>query len=463
MTPVSLSELVFLLFESDNNPLHVSCLMVLEPPKDAAEFAGELLEAALKATPVAEPFDLVIDESQFGLPQWRRCEHVDLAQHVRIAKLPTPGDRQQLRELAGRIHSARLERDRPLWEMWILYGLESQEIGLLVKFHHALADGKGVASMLEQSFRLSDSRKRFIPFWQLGQSIGHRDSSIISLSKLTSPRFWYQQLDLSVGASKLFAKACASRLHLLKSPIKLPFSAPRTPFNSYQGSRAKKISLATLPKARIRKLSMLTGVGELELMLTLCDMALHQYLQQHNWQDRDPLVAMVPLYHPQSGERMHMISVGLVELGRPAASPMQRLKKISQTYGKLRTQSSDEQVMEYNRYSALVNIVSLLAARYDSQQILPPAANMLMSQVDAGTEPLSLMGAKLKQTFPLSLLLPGQTLNMTLLDYHEQVHIGLVCCRQSLPGFDSFALYLPECLEQLEKSAYDSLLSAIAG
>ncbi|TKB50361.1 DUF1298 domain-containing protein [Ferrimonas sediminicola] len=462
MTTLSLSELVFLLFESDSTPLHVSGLMMLRPPEDLPDFGSRLHRQLVRCGPVVAPFDQVIHFTPSSLPRWQAADEVDLSYHVRLAKLPRPGDGDQLMELVARIHSYRLDRSRPLWELWVIDGLESGEIALVMKFHHALTDGLRAASLVRDSFDLTERLGYLVPFWQLGSRIDEEQPDLSQWLQTLTPAFWAKQARIGLDSLKLLCLATTDRLCLTHSGIRLPFTAPRTPFNHISPERAKQVTLAKLPASRLNRLALHTGGRFDDVVLTLCDMALHRYLRVHNWGDSDPLVAMVPLHSADSDERLHMISVGLVELGRPGLTPMQRLKAIGRTNRRIREQTRRTSARAYNRYSSVVNALSLVAARYDSQQWLPPAANMLITEVDASDHPLSLRGARMTASYPLSLLMPGQTLNMTLLRYDGMLHFGLVCCRHSLPGFESFDRYLEEGLEELESSVFSHISSSLS-
>ncbi|SDJ72494.1 acyltransferase, WS/DGAT/MGAT [Ferrimonas sediminum] len=458
MASLSLSELVFLLFESDSTPLHVSGLMLFRPPVDQPDFATTLHQQMVHAGPVAPPFDRVITSNRFGLPKWRNAEEVELGYHVRLSKLPKPGDNDQLLELAARIHSYCLDRSRPLWELWIIDGLASGEVAIVVKFHHALTDGMRAVQLLERSFAVSEQRGHLVPFWQLGDTISDdNEEEFSSVMSVLQPSFWRRQLKVGFDSARLLAMASAGRLNLIDTPIKLPFSAPRTPFNHLAPGRAKQVTLASLSDARVNRLALLTGAQSDDVILTLCDMSLHRYLQQHNWQESDPLVAMVPLRDHDTGARLHMISVGLVELGGAWIDPLERLAQIQRTHQGIRRQTNRTSLKAYNRYSAVINVLSLMVARFDDQQYLPPAANMLITEVDASHTSLTFQGAELVATYPLSLLMPGQTLNMTLLRYGGQLHFGLVCCRHSLPGFEAFGDYLEQSLDELEATVIGNL------
>ncbi|MGR5469883.1 wax ester/triacylglycerol synthase domain-containing protein, partial [Vibrio astriarenae] len=127
MNQLSLIDLAFVLFESGDTPMHVTGLVHLQPPTDteSAEFACDLYSQLLSYTEVKSPFNWRLNLSLTEWPNWQEVPNVDITQHVHLSMLPQPGSREQLLDLVGRIHSHQLDRFRPLWEMWVIGGLEN--------------------------------------------------------------------------------------------------------------------------------------------------------------------------------------------------------------------------------------------------------------------------------------------------------------------------------------------------
>src|ERR671917_1852974 len=130
----------FLHIESDTSHMHVAGVMIFEgspPPHD------ELIEALDRKMHLVPRYrqKLAFVPLQQGRPRWVDDPHFNLAYHVRTTALPEPGSEEQLRNLAGRVFSQRLDRDKPLWELWIVEGLEGGGFAVLSKTHHALVDG----------------------------------------------------------------------------------------------------------------------------------------------------------------------------------------------------------------------------------------------------------------------------------------------------------------------------------
>src|SRR5918994_225204 len=130
----------FLHLEDGSSHMHVAGVMIFEgspPPYD------ELLEAIERRLGLVPRYRqrLAFVPLGQGRPRWVDDPHLNLRYHVRVTALPSPGSEEQLMYLAGRVFSQQLDRDKPLWELWLVEGLEDDRFALLAKTHHALVDG----------------------------------------------------------------------------------------------------------------------------------------------------------------------------------------------------------------------------------------------------------------------------------------------------------------------------------
>src|SRR5437870_5667067 len=150
----------FLYMETPNNHMHVASTAVFDPSTvpDGYSFEGvkQLVENRL---PLLPPFRWRLVEVPFGLhhPVWIEDPDFDLDYHIRRAALPAPGGPKEFAELISDIASHQLDRRRPLWELWVVEGLEHGHIGVVAKIHHAAADGVAAAAMLANVLGVGDT------------------------------------------------------------------------------------------------------------------------------------------------------------------------------------------------------------------------------------------------------------------------------------------------------------------
>src|SRR5215210_2204117 len=126
--------------EGPNTHMHVGAVTIFEGPPPAYQDFANHIRSRLHLVPRYRQ-KLAIPPLETGRPLWVDDPDFNLGYHVRHTALPSPGSEEQLRALAARVHSQRLDRSKPLWEMWLVQGLEGGRFALLTKTHHALVDG----------------------------------------------------------------------------------------------------------------------------------------------------------------------------------------------------------------------------------------------------------------------------------------------------------------------------------
>jgi diacylglycerol O-acyltransferase len=154
MALMSPTDSIFLLPETRDQPMHVGSLQLLRKPDDAtADFLPELFQRLLAVDDVAPMFRRRAYRSVTTLGQWawQQDRDIDLEHHVRHSALPRPGRIRELLALASRLHSTLLDRQRPLWEMHLIEGLDDGRFAIYTKVHHAMMDGVSALKLLSQS------------------------------------------------------------------------------------------------------------------------------------------------------------------------------------------------------------------------------------------------------------------------------------------------------------------------
>src|ERR671922_2042147 len=130
----------FLHLEDASAHMHVASVMLFEGTPPPYEELLDAIERRLSLVPRYRQRIAFVPLGQ-GCPKWVDDPHLNLRYHVRYTALPSPGSERQLKDLAGRVFSQQLDRDKPLWEVWLVDGLEDDRFAVLSKTHHALVDG----------------------------------------------------------------------------------------------------------------------------------------------------------------------------------------------------------------------------------------------------------------------------------------------------------------------------------
>src|SRR3954449_5996047 len=144
----------FLAQERANSHMHIGAVLILGGPAPAYHASLTHTGARLPLVPRSRP-QRPFPPLETGRPIWIDDPSFNLEYHVRHTALPAPGSENQLRALAARIHSQRLDRAKPLWEMWVVQGLEGNRFALISKNHHALVDGVSGVDLITVLFDLS--------------------------------------------------------------------------------------------------------------------------------------------------------------------------------------------------------------------------------------------------------------------------------------------------------------------
>src|ERR687890_1397545 len=159
----------FLHLEDGSSHMHVAGVMLFEGPPPPYD---ELLEAFERRLPLVPRYRqrLAFVPLGQGRPKWVDDPHFNLRYHVRSTALASPGSERRLKDLAGRVFSQQLDRDKPLWEVWLVEGLDDDRFAVLSKTHHALVDGISGVDIISVLFDTSpepaappDSGDRWLP------------------------------------------------------------------------------------------------------------------------------------------------------------------------------------------------------------------------------------------------------------------------------------------------------------
>src|SRR4051794_38886588 len=148
LTPLDAS---FLHLENANQPMHVGCVMIFDGDAPGYDEFAEHVESRLSMVPRYRQRLANVPLGQ-GRPKWVDDEDFDLRFHVRQTALPPPGTERELKTLAARVFAQNLDREKPLWELWLIGGLDGGRFAVLSKTHHALVDGVSGLDILSVLF-----------------------------------------------------------------------------------------------------------------------------------------------------------------------------------------------------------------------------------------------------------------------------------------------------------------------
>jgi diacylglycerol O-acyltransferase len=449
---------------------HVGSVCLLDPatspdPVTLAKVTA-LIEDRLHLMP---PFRRRLVTVPLGLdqPYWIEDPDFDIEYHVRELALPEPGDDRQLAEQAARLHARPLDRSRPLWELYLIHGLQGGLKAIYSKVHHAAIDGVSGGDILTAILDLSaEGRTVERPPWQ-GESepsaVSMLTRSALSLAghPLRAARMTY---GLARSLPTLARSPARPRLpvvdRLLGRDDGIVLSsgglrAPATPFNKAI-SPHRRWAFRSLPLDEVKAVKNATGGTVNDVVMALSAGALRRWLLAHDALPEGPLVAAVPVSvrtEAEQGTAGNKVSTMIAALPTHLADPLARLYACSAAMSSAKEQHGAlpaTLLSDVTQFAmpALAGQAARLAARVRLVERVSPF-NLFISNVPGPNLPLYYAGCRLLGYYPLSAIADGQGLNITVCSLDGKLHFGVIADRELVPDVEAMTGYLVEELDVL--------------
>jgi diacylglycerol O-acyltransferase / wax synthase len=472
----------FLALESSRQTGHVGGLAILDPstaPGGKLDLADicRLMDERLPQLP---PFRWRLVEVPFGLdyPYWVDDEEFDLDFHVRELALPPPGNKLQLSEQVARIMARPLDRARPLWELYLVHGLEGGRVGMLTKIHHSVIDGMSGAEIMGVLLDLEPQGREVPPL--IERAPGERDGApgelgMLARGLLGVPRYPVRLLrslpsalpNLDETAFSALPGAgtvarAASRLQRLgrnegEVVGRLSLKPPRTSFNR-RVSPHRRFVFGQLSLDEVKEVKNAYGYTVNDVIVALCAGAVRRWLIEHDELPEDPLVAQIPISvrsEEEAGTYGNKIVLMHVPLFTNIEDPLERMHK---THEALRTMKERHRALpadvlqDANHFIPPAVFSRAARATFALTSSAPgrPSWNLVISNVPGPQFPLYCAGARLEANYPVSVITDGMGLNITVMSYCGHLDFGIVADRDQMPDVWSLIDWLGEALEELK-------------
>ena len=453
----------FLALENGRTHGHVGSIAIYDPssaPGGVVTLA-DLKRMLRERMHLLKPFSWRLVSVPFGLdhPFWAEQE-VDLDYHVRELALPAPGDLRQLSDQAARIFERGLDRDHPLWEMYLIQGLEGGRIGLLTKVHHAALDGLSGAEILVTLMDVEPTGREIpppaprpapdpVPGRAELLARGLVATPRHSLRALRSMPGTLPNLDLVptlrsvpginaiAGAARRVAGAVPGHDDDLSVERML---APRTSLNR-RISAHRRVALTTLALSDVKRIKDHFGVTVNDTIVAITAAALRAWLLEHDELPDDPLLAMVPVSvrRPEEfgtfGNRVSMMVVP-IPTNEPDAARRVTVAHEALDTAKARHKLTPRMLMEDANEGippVLLGRTARALLRVAGSGQLNPPLNVVISNVPGSPVPLYCAGARLEANYPLSVITDGMGLNLTIISYRDRIDFGIIGDREEVP------------------------------
>jgi WS/DGAT/MGAT family acyltransferase len=459
---LSAQDRAFLHFEDATTHMHLGGLVIFEAGPLTLPTGG--VDIARIRRHIAGRLHLVPRYRQrlawipvFNQAVWVDDDHFTLSYHVRHAALPRPGDDEQLKQLTARIMSQQLDRGKPLWELWVIEGLADGRFALLVKTHHAIADGISAFDLFSAlvSPTPEDAIEEPRPWVPRPAPTGARLLADGVARQAATPVTVAQRMlamasdPAGVGAST--RASLRALLDLAGAGASLP---PPTPLNQ-PISAHRTFDWLTLELDRVRAVKARLGGTVNDVALATVAGGLHHFLRGRGADVRDlALRVVVPVSvrsEDERGQASNRASGWLLDLPVHEVDPARRLAAVAaQTSRRKATrQELGPEVLGRVADFAMPGLLGL-GVRLLSR--LHPY-NLIVTNVPGPQIPLYLLGARLLAGFPQVPLFENQGLGIALFSYCGVLGFGFNADRDVVPDVDRFAEAVRESFTELTGAA----------
>jgi diacylglycerol O-acyltransferase len=448
----------FLHLEDNAAHMHVASVMLFEGPPPPY---GELLEAFERRLPLVPRYRqrLAFVPLGQGRPKWVDDPHLNLRYHVRSTALPSPGSEEQLQELAGRVFSQQLDRDKPLWEVWLVEGLEDDRFALLAKTHHALVDGVSGMDIVSVLFDTSPEPvtptapgDRWLP---RPLPTGTQLLAEALLERATIPSEVTRSIKAVVrGPLRILEGARDAAVGVGAMAWAGLNPAPSSPYNKSIGPH-RRFAWVRADLRDVKAIKDELGGTVNDVVLATVAGALGRHLRRRGRNtDGLELKAMVPVSVRSDIERGALgnrVAAMMAPLPVWCQEPVARLDIVSEELKELKSggQAVGAQVLTDLTGFAPPTIMGQASRLMARQRFF----NLVVTNVPGPQFPLYLRGRRMLDPFPMVPLAKNQALGIALLSYDGRINFGLVGDYDLLWDLDQLAGDVEESLAELAAEA----------
>ncbi len=468
MQKLSGIDATFLYMETPETPMHISSLMLLEPVAKG-ENPFEAMKAQIAARLHEIPaFHRKLKHTPFKIdhPVWVEADKVDMDYHVKHAHLPKPGNLEQLRLVVQGLHTVPLDRDRPLWQFYVIEGLEDPafnlpkgSFALYTKAHHASIDGGGGINVMDILSDREPTPRPPLPKSEI--FLNTENPGFYELLGSAYGKFAQYQADTLMAAPKyvkafgnIMRNAAENSRHLFKDNR----PAPKTRFN-VRIQKQRAFGAQSIPIKQVIAVAKQTKTTLNDVVLSICGGALRNYLDGHNELPKRSLVATVPVSLREVGDTSNSNQVFAINcaIGTHIEEPFERLMAVNENSKRAKKQLAaikDVIPKDYSFFGAPLMVTAMAQSMGRSSLInyMPSPMNVAISNVPGPRRHVYFAGSKVIANFPVSIATHGCALNITLHSYVDRLDFGLVACKDAVPDVQDIADYITAEFKALQKS-----------
>jgi diacylglycerol O-acyltransferase len=467
MPNLSLVDTSFLLAENRETPMHTGGVSLYRYPKgvDKRDFLSGLRNILLSGTDTRPKFSQRLSNGLLSranlLFSWENDREFDIEYHIRHSALPQPGRYRELFALISRLHSTLLDRNRPLWEMHLIEGLAENQFATYLKTHHCMLDG--MASMHMTNSMLSKNSRGRVEYSPLSREAWERykqqlptrpGGASVSSSDIKSLS---DRLASQIGGGTQLVRALLQYANVWiggNTSLNVPWHAVPNSVISSNVTGSRRFVAQSWPYERVMAVGRALGGTLNDTVLAMCAGGLRRYLAQSGALPAKPLKAMVPVSLRVSGDLDSANAVGFIiaNLATHSHDPAERYRTIQKSMQAGKDIYNGLSPGEAELFSQIAMSPLVISKLLGLEKVLP-AYNLVISNVPGPRKKMYWNGAMLEGIYPASIVLNGQSVNITLVSYGDQLDFGIIACRRSLPSIQRLLDCLEDSLCELEEMA----------
>ncbi len=447
----------FLSNESASSHMHVGAVLIFEGPPPRYEDFLAHVRSRLDLVPRFRQ-KLAFPPFEAGRPMWIDDPAFNLSYHVRHSALPEPGSEEQLRNLTGRVFSQSLDRSKPLWELWLVQGLERNRFALLSKTHHALVDGVAGVDIATVLFDVKPvpepavEGKEWVP--------NHEPSTVelvgrgISDAAAAPLRLAERLVNAARHPEPAARKAAESLQALGEVAWNFANPAPDVPLNVEIGTHRRFVWVRS-ELATFKRIKDALGGTVNDVVLVVVSGALRKWLDRRGITTNGlELRALVPVSiraEDERGQTGNRIAAMRGPLPVYVADPVRRLEVVREAMGELKQSKQAlgaEVISRFNDFAPPTLLAQASRINFSTRLF-----NLIVTNVPGPQMPLYVLGREQEDAFPIAFLPENHALAIAIMSYNGHLNFGLLADYDSMEDVGVICEGIEEALAELDEIA----------
>jgi diacylglycerol O-acyltransferase / wax synthase len=447
----------FLHQEKQSSHMHVGALVVFEGPPPPREDLCAHIESRLRLVPRYRQ-KLAFPRLEMGRPFWVDDPRFNLDYHVRHTALPQPGSLEQLRQLAGRIFSQRLDRSKPLWELWLVQGLEAGRFALISKTHHALVDGVSGVDIATVLFDLQPVPQELPGDDGWTPEPEPSDAELVAEGVKGLVRTPVSLAGRALGALQSPGRSIEQARGAVEGVGEVVWAgmnpAPDVPLNVPIGPH-RRVYWVQSRLTDFKEIKDALGGTVNDAVLAVVAGALGRWLRTRGVRSEGlELRALVPVSirtEDEHGTLGNRIAAMRGPLPVYVEDPVERLHLVQESMGNLK---QSKQALGAEVIAGLQDFAPpTLLAQASRLNFSTRLFNLIVTNVPGPQFPLYLLGREMEEIVPIAFLPENHALAIAIMSYNGKVDFGLLGDYDAMPDLEDLGGMLEDALAELVKEA----------